>query len=153
MRLSSRASSRLSTLPSQSLALQSFKQSFLFRPGLSRSFAKPTPNVDISKDLFGNKEHAQYLQNSLSELEKNKPDLEKFSFFNVDRMAELPFFLEFMEPVVSGGKEFFMTVMDNLHLPFWALTMLACFSIRTILFPLIFLQMKKITKFVVVKAS
>ena len=45
-----------------------------------------------------------YLQEKLESLEAAQPDLDKFAFFNFDKMSELPWFLDFLEPVISKGK-------------------------------------------------
>ncbi len=44
------------------------------------------------------------LKARLDELEASKPDLQNIYQFNLEDLSELPFWLDFMEPLVSGGK-------------------------------------------------
>lgn len=59
---------------------------------------------EASSALPIDRQHQELIQSRLEELEANKPDLDKFALFNPETLAELPFFLDFLEPVVSQGK-------------------------------------------------
>lgn len=50
------------------------------------------------------RQHQELIKSRLEELEANKPDLDKFALFNPESLAELPFFLDFLEPIVAQGK-------------------------------------------------
>lgn len=79
---------------------------------LGRGFAsenRPVEEIkqrvqEASSALPIDRQHQELIQSRLEELEANKPDLDKFALFNPETLAELPFFLDFLEPVVSQGK-------------------------------------------------
>lgn len=108
----------------------------------------------------------EHVQQKLTTLENAKPQFDTIMTFDADSLSHMPSFLNFLEPAIQAGTVkinfHFSNVDSDLHknmlldfhqwsgLPFWAILAGMCITVRASLFPLIFVQMKKFTKFSIV---
>lgn len=66
--------------------------------------------------------------------------------FDADMLSYIPFFIRPLEPFIMAVKNLMLHANEFLGLPTWALIMSSCLFIRLLLFPLIFVQVKRVGK-------
>lgn len=137
------------------MAKSQFQRSFR----LSRTFSMPKGHNGLdpeSTSFLSQTLGANRLQDRISDIEQEAPDLENLSLFSMDSLSQLPPWFKFLEPLVSGGKvnvahqDYLEHLMLLTDFPLWGIALGVCLAVRTSILPLIFFQMKKITKFTVV---
>lgn len=78
-------------------------------------FSAKVINEESAKDAMQDfasltADQQKVLKHKLEELEANKPDLQNLYQYNLESLSELPIFLEFMDPIVSGGKVYLRSI-------------------------------------------